>query len=143
MATRDERDILKIIDEEGKEGECNVVKISKYMGLRLDYIRTILGSMGRRDMIDYKASGNCIIIEKGWRAIGKTPFSKYDGVYKSGPNLSAEEKYEKWATGKISEETRKKFHKEQEAEKRKNKLIRRYEMIPPPERYKMWLEEKV
>ncbi len=137
MATRDERNILEIIDEEGKDGVCGEVKISKFMGLRLDYIRSILESMGRRDLIDYKASGACEIAEKGWKTLGKTPYSKYDPTT-TGPQMAPKEKYEKWMTGNVSEETKKEFHRQENEEDTKSKLERRYDDIPPEERLRMW-----
>jgi len=71
MPTPDEKKILKIIDEEG--GESNTVKISNAMGLRLDYLRSILDSMGRRDYIDVFRNGKVRIARKGWQVLGKTP----------------------------------------------------------------------
>lgn len=71
MPTPDEKKILKIIDEEG--GESSTVKISNAMGLRLDYLRSILDSMGRRDYIDVFRNGKVRIARKGWQALGKTP----------------------------------------------------------------------
>ena len=141
MATRDERDILEIIDEEGEDGVLSEVKIARFMGLRLDYIRSVLGSMGRRDMIDYKASGACEIAEKGWKNLGKTPYSKY-GDIDTGPQMEPKEKYEKWLTGKVSEETKKEFHHQEDEEKAKDRLERTYENIPPEERFKMWAEQR-
>ena len=140
MATRDERNILEIIDEEGEDGALSEVKISKFMGLRLDYIRPILGSMGRRDMIDYKGSGRCEIVDKGWKAIGKTPYSKH-GDINTGAELAPKEKYEKWLTGKVSEETKKKFNHQEDEEKVKDRLERKYENIAPEERFRIWAEQ--
>ena len=137
MATRDERDILVIIDEEGKDGVCSEVKIAKFMGLRLDYLRSILGSMGRRDLINYKGSGACEIADKGWKALGKTPYSKYDPMT-TGPQMAPKERFEKWTTGKVSEETKKEFHRQEDEEEAKDKLERRYDNIPPEERLKIW-----
>jgi len=71
MPTPDEKKILKIIDEEG--GESSTVKISNAMGLRLDYLGSILDSMGRRDYIDVFRNGKVRIARKGWQVLGKTP----------------------------------------------------------------------
>ncbi len=71
MATPDEREILKIIEEEG--GECSEVKVAREMGLRLDYVRTIIGSMGTRDYVDVFKSGKVKIADKGWKVLGKSP----------------------------------------------------------------------
>ncbi|MEW6674783.1 MAG: hypothetical protein AB1348_01975 [Nitrospirota bacterium] len=70
MATPDEKKILKIIEEEG--GQSHEVTIAKEMGLRLDYVRVILWSMGIRDYIDVFRSGKVRIQDKGWRVLGKT-----------------------------------------------------------------------
>ncbi len=137
MATRDERDILTIIDEEGEDGALSEVKISKFMGLRLDYIRAILDSMGRRDLIDYKRSGRCEIVDRGWKALGKTPLSRH-GDIAAGTNLEPKEKYEKWLTGNVSEETKKELHHQEDEEGAKDKLERKYDNIPPEERFKIW-----
>ncbi|MDA2929840.1 hypothetical protein MYX84_07835 [Acidobacteria bacterium AH-259-O06] len=70
MATPDEKIILKIIEEEG--GECTEGKILQQMGLRRDYLRIILQSMGYRDLIDYMINPRrCRIAHKGWQALGK------------------------------------------------------------------------
>jgi len=120
MATPDEREILSIIDEEGKDGACHEVKIAKCMGLRIDYLRSILGSMGRRDFIDVFASGKIELVEKGWKALGKTPpspYASYGGMaVPSGPPEPPEERYERWLTGKKSPSQKK---KEEEEKKRK------------------------
>ncbi|MDA2925961.1 hypothetical protein MYX78_01810 [Acidobacteria bacterium AH-259-G07] len=71
MATPDEKIVLKIIEEEG--GECKEGMIIKKMGLRRDYLRIILQSMGYRDLIDYFRDGRCRIADKGWQALGKSP----------------------------------------------------------------------
>ena len=141
MTTRDERDILTIIDEEGEDGVLSEVKISKFMGLRLDYIRTILGSMGRRDLIDYKGSGRCEIADRGWKTLGKTPYSEH-GDISTGTNLEPKEKYEKWLTGKVSEETKKKFHRQEDEEEAKDRLERKYDSMPPEERFKAWAGQR-
>jgi len=71
MATCNEREILKIIEEEG--GECSEVKISRCMGLGLTYVRSMLVSMGTSDYIDVFRSGKVKIADKGWRVLGKSP----------------------------------------------------------------------
>ncbi len=94
MATPDERLILQILEEEG--GESSVVKVCNQMGLRLDYGRTILGSMGRRDLIDLLAGGKVRMAEKGWMALGKTPGgSPYHPQGAATPE-PPEEKYRRW-----------------------------------------------
>ncbi len=141
MTTRDEKDILLIIDEEGEDGVLGEVKISRFMGLRLDYIRAILESMGRRDLIDYKRSGRCEIADKGWKALGKTPYSQH-GDIATGTNLEPKEKYEKWLTGKVSKETKKEFHRQEDEEAAKDKLEQKYDNIPPEERFKAWAGQR-
>lgn len=71
MPTPNENEILKIIDDEG--GETKEIVISRAMGFRLDYLRSILSSMGRRDIIDVFRNGKVRIARKGWQALGKTP----------------------------------------------------------------------
>ena len=134
MATRDERSVLEIVDEEG--GEASEVKIAKCMGLRLDYVRTILGSMGRRDFIDVLASGKIKLAEKGWKALGKTPHLPY-GMMPSGPPESPEERYKRWLEGKAPQKP-----KEEKAPKKKDTttILREtsLENLSPRERLKKW-----
>ncbi len=110
MPTTDEKNILKILEEEGGEpGELNEVKLSRYMGLRLDYIRSILDSMGRRNLVDVFKNGKVNIADKGWRALGKTPpsplgkIAKSLGIKESKPQ-SSEDKYKRWMSGEPEEE---------------------------------------
>ena len=105
MPTTDEKRVLEIIDEEG--GECKEGKVRREMGLRLDYIRTILGSMGRRDYIDVLKGGKVRIAHKGWKALGKqpkflTPWESLANTEEKIP-LTPEEKYKKW-TGQKTED---------------------------------------
>jgi len=104
MPTSDEKKVLGIIDEEG--GECKEIKVSREMGLRLDYTSAILGSMGRRDYIDILTGGKVRIADKGWRALGKkpkfrTPWESLTGTEEDTP-ITPEEKYKKW-TGQTTE----------------------------------------
>ena len=108
MPTSDEKKALEIIDEEG--GECSEVKVSQEMGLRLDYVRTILGSMGRRDYVDVLKGGKVRIAHRGWKALGKqpkfrTPWESLTGTEEETP-LTPEERYKKWTgqTAKSEEE---------------------------------------
>lgn len=108
MPTSDEKKALEIIDEEG--GECSEVKVSQEMGLRLDYIRTILGSMGRRDYVDVLKGGKVRIAHRGWKALGKppkfrTPWDSLAGTEEETP-LTPEERYKKWTGQKIEQETK-------------------------------------
>lgn len=96
MATPDERKILKIIEEKG--GESHEVTIANKMGLRLDYIRTILRSMGTKDYIEVFRSGKVKIADKGkgWQVLGKsapTPYST-DSI----PNETPEEKFKRYTS---------------------------------------------
>ena len=134
MATRDERSVLEIVDEEG--GEASEVKIAKCMGLRLDYVRTILGSMGRRDFIDVLASGKIKLAEKGWKALGKTPRLPY-GMMPSGPPEPPEERYKRWLEGKAPPKPK----EEKTSEKKDAIAILREissENLSPRERLKKW-----
>jgi len=71
MPTPDENKILKIIDAEG--GESAVRKIAAKMGLDSSYVRIILQSMGRNDLIDLFGTGMARIAIKGWATLGKQP----------------------------------------------------------------------
>ena len=140
MPTTDEKNILKILEEEGGElGELSEVKISRYMGLRLDYLRTVLGSMGRRNLIDVFVNGRVQIIDKGWRALGKnppSPWGKLAGAKESKPELP-EDKYKRWMSGKAKEEP-----KEEKPPKEKDEpepaLFDSYADLPPEERFQRW-----
>lgn len=142
MATHDEREILKIIEEEaGESGKLSEVKISRFMGLRLDYIRSILGSMGRRDLVDVSASGMINIVDKGWKALGKTPPSPWGGLATdvNTPPEPPEDKYQRWLTGKKPKKEKK---KKEEPEKRSRKdpmsYYRSYAELSPEERLETW-----
>jgi len=101
MATPDERKILKIIEEEG--GQTHEVTVSKGMGLRPDYIKSILRSMGARDYVNVFLSGKVEIADKGWRVLGKTPSHSYgtDSI----PNETPEEKYKRYMSREAKEES--------------------------------------
>ncbi len=108
MPTPDEKNILEIIYDEG--GETKETVISRQMGLRLDYLRSILGSMGRRDYIDVLKGGKIRIAHRGWKALGKqpkfkTPWDNLAGTEEKTP-LTPEERYKKWTgqTAKSEEE---------------------------------------
>ena len=146
MPSTDEKNILKILEEEG--GELHEVKISRYMGLRLDYLRSILDSMGRRDLIDVFANGKVNIADKGWRALGKAPpsplgkLAKSLGIPKSKPEdpKAPEDKYKKWMSGEAEEEP-----KEERSSKEKDESepfsYDSYADLPPQERLKKWVSK--
>jgi len=92
MATPDERKILKIIEEEG--GQTHEVTVSKGMGLRPDYIKSILKSMGARDYVNVFLSGKVEIADKGWMVLGRTPPPLYgtDSI----PNETSEERFKRY-----------------------------------------------
>ena len=134
MATRDERDVLKIIEEEG--GETNEVKISNSMGLRLVYTRAILDSMGRRGLIDVLRGGKVRIGDKGFAVLGKSSFG--ETAYGGNPNETSEDKYQRWMSDdpsgkKAGADKNKKKDKESPYGERLNELS-------PEERYKKWTE---
>lgn len=105
MPTPDEKKIMEIIDEAG--GETKETVISRQMGLRLDYLRSILGSMGRRDYIDVFKGGKIRIGHRGWKALGKQPKFKtpWDSLANTEEKipLTPEERYKKW-TGQKTED---------------------------------------
>lgn len=141
MPSPDEKNILKILEEEGGElGELHEVKISRYMGLRLDYIRSILDSMGRRNLIDVFKNGRINIADKGWRALGKTPpsplgkIAKSLGIKESKPQ-SSEDKYKRWMSGEPEEEP-KQERSSKERDESEPFEYDSYADLPPEERLK-------
>lgn len=96
MVTSDEKVILKFMQEEG--GESTVVHVAQEMGLRIDYTRLILESMGRRDIVDVLASGKVRLASKGWKALGASPDEEMFSRYEAGrrPDETREEKYRRW-----------------------------------------------
>ncbi len=146
MPSPDEKNILKTLEEEGGElGELHEVKISRYMGLRLDYIRSILDSMGRRNLIDVFKNGKVNIADKGWRALGKTPpsplgkIAKSLGIKESKPQ-SSEDKYKRWMSGEAKQEP-----KEERSSKEKDESqpfeYDSYADLPPEERLEKWVSK--
>jgi len=107
MATCNEREILKIIDEEG--GECSEVKISRCMGLGLTYVRSMLVSMGTRDYIDVFRSGKIIIADKGWRTLGKSPKAPWaEFQTEAEPPATPRERFERYVSRGAKETSSKK-----------------------------------
>ena len=143
MPTTDEKNILKILEEEGGElGELHEVKISRYMGLRLDYLRSILDSMGRRDLIDVLANGKVNLADKGWRALGKNPPSPWGGsaCVQESKSEDAEDKYNRWMSGEPEEEPKEeKFSKEKDESE--SPSFDSYADLPPQERLKKWVSK--
>jgi len=147
MPTTDEKNILKILEEEGGElGELHEVKISGYMGLRLDYLRSILDSMGRRDLIDVMANGRINIADKGWRALGKTSpsplgkLAKSLGVPKSKPDEDPEDKYKRWMSGEPEEEPKQERSSKEKDESQPFEYDS-YADLPPEERLEKWVSK--
>ena len=140
MPTTDEKNILKILEEEGGElGELREVKISRYMGLRLDYLRSILDSMGRRNLIDVFTNGKVNIADRGWRALGKNPPSPWGGlagVQESKTELP-EDKYKRWMSGEAKQEPKEKRSSKEEA-KPQSLSFDSYADLSPEERFKRW-----
>lgn len=101
MATPDERKVLKIIEEKGEES--HEVTIANEMGLRLDYVRTILSSMGARDYIDVLRSGKVKIADKGWTVLGKSSPTRYgtDSI----PDETPEERFKRYMSRGVKEES--------------------------------------
>ncbi len=138
MPTTDEKNILKILEEEGGEpGELNEVKLSRYMGLRLDYIRSILDSMGRRDLIDVFTNGKVNIADKGWRVLGKnspSPWGGSAGVPESEAE-PPEDRYKRWMSGEAEEEPKKEKPSKERDESEPFEYDS-YADLPPEERFK-------
>ena len=140
MPTRDEKDILKILEEEGGEkGELHEVKLSRFMGLRLDYIRSILDSMGRRNLIDVFNNGKVNIGDKGWRTLGKTPPSEW-GELGDVPKSELEDpidKYKRWLSGEAPKKAKKEKSSDN-VDESKPSSIKSYADLSPEERFKKW-----
>ncbi len=140
MPTTDEKNILKILEEEG--GELCEANISGYMGLRLDYLRSILDFMGRRDLIDVMANGRINIADKGWRALGKNPPSPWGGLA-GAPESKLElpeDKYKRRMSGEPEEEP-----KEERSSREKDESqpfeYDSYADLPPDERLEKWVSK--
>jgi len=143
MPTTDEKNILKILEEEGGElGELHEVKISRYMGLRLDYLRSILDSMGRRDLIDVFANGKVNIADKGWRALGKNPPSPWGGFagVQQSKSEDPEDKYNRWMSGEAEEEPKEEVSSEEKDESQ-SLSFDSYADLAPQERLKKWVSK--
>ena len=78
MPTPDESKILKIIEAEG--GECTVGRIAARMRLDPGYVRIILRSMGKKNIINVFRSGKITIAGQGGVALGKKPQAAADGM---------------------------------------------------------------
>jgi hypothetical protein len=143
MPTTDEKNILKILEEEGGElGELREVKISRYMGLRLDYLRSILDSMGRRNLIDVFTNGKVNIADRGWRALGKNPPSPWGGlagVQESKAELP-EDKYKRWMSGEPEEEPKQERSSKERDESQPFEYDS-YADLPPEERLEKWVSK--
>lgn len=63
MLSQDENQVLRILDEQGGEG--NLAKVASKMGLSTEWAKTIVNSLGRRDFIDVFANGKIKLAEKG------------------------------------------------------------------------------
>lgn len=106
MVTPDEKLILKFIQEE--KGESTVVHVAREMGFRIDYTKSILESMGRRDIVDLFVSGKVRLASRAWKALGVPPdegmFSKYEVGRR--PDETREEKYRRWMGIERAEEVK-------------------------------------
>ncbi|ODS33528.1 MAG: hypothetical protein SCARUB_01352 [Candidatus Scalindua rubra] len=79
MPTPYQRQILKIIDEEGKDGKCRISLVNKQMLLGTDYVRGLLDSMTRFGLIDFIGSRHVRLTPKALRILGKD-ISQESGV---------------------------------------------------------------
>ena len=78
MPSGNEKEALTIIADEG--GHCTVGVVSRGMGLSRDYIRIILGSLGRAEYLDITRTGKIVLKAKGYKAVGREP--DFDQVWK-------------------------------------------------------------
>ena len=69
MPRGSEKDVLRIIEQAGGETTLGHIKyiMSCYSS---GYIRSIVGSLGRHDYLDWLAGGRILITDKGRRALG-------------------------------------------------------------------------
>jgi len=138
MSTSNEREILKIIEEEG--GECSEVKISRCMGLGITYVRSILVSMGIRDYIDVFRSGKVKIADKGLMALGNSPSGLYgtDSI----PDEMPEEKFKRYMSKGAKERSSKKSEQSslETIEETSNNLEKKTQK-PRGESYRKTIEE--
>ena len=135
MPTSDEKEVLKIIEEEG--GESHIVKVANRIGLRLVYTKTIIGSMGRRDFIDVSASGKVKLTDKGWRALGKSPGGAPYSE-EGAPSESPEEKYKKWVKGEAQKKRAEKTAQGGRKDTAEAPFVDPLAGLPPEEKYKKW-----
>ncbi len=69
MPSGSEKDVLRIIEQAG--GETTVAHIMYIMSCYSGpYVRSVIGSLGRADYLDWLAGGRVILTNKGRRALG-------------------------------------------------------------------------
>ena len=69
---------MTIIADEG--GQCTLGVVSRGMGLSRDYIRIILGSLGRAEYPDITRARKITLKAKGYKAVGRE--SNFDQLRK-------------------------------------------------------------
>jgi len=107
MPTPYQSQILKIIDSEGKDGECNVSLINKRMMLGTDFVRGLLDSMARVGLIDFNGSTHIRLAHRGLRAVGKEPPRESEEEKSRLHKETSEERYKRWTESKPSERDKK------------------------------------
>lgn len=82
MPSGTEKDILKFIDQEGGETSIGAIRglLACYGS---DYVKTVCGSLGRQDYLDWFKDGTIRLTDKGWKALGKEPQSPWKNLNKN------------------------------------------------------------
>jgi len=69
MPSGSEKDVLRIIEQAG--GETTVGHVRSIMACYSSgYLRSVLGTLGRGDYLDWLAGGRLLITDKGRRSLG-------------------------------------------------------------------------
>ncbi|ODS33537.1 MAG: hypothetical protein SCARUB_01361 [Candidatus Scalindua rubra] len=102
MPTPYQSEILRIIDNEGKGGECGVSLINRRMMLGTDFVRGLLDSMARVGLIDFIDSRRIRLTLRGLRALGKGPTGDAEEEKSRLGKEIPEERYKRWTKGRSS-----------------------------------------
>lgn len=78
MPSGSEKDVLRLIEQEGGETTMGHIR-NIFSCYSSDYVRSIVGSLGRADYLDWLAGGRILITDKGRQALG-IEVDKWDRV---------------------------------------------------------------
>ncbi len=107
MPTPYQSEILRIIDNEGKDGECDVSLINRRMMLGTDFVRGLLDSMARVGLIDFVDSRHIRLTQRALKALGKGPPRESEEEKSWLGKETPDERYKRWTEGKLSEHDKK------------------------------------